>query len=111
MKSGMHDWLKHVKRYSRIAAAYIAILVLIGVVVAKSTVTGRHLLIIGAIWLLGVCAWVFLPKAEGLWGVKFSGRHRTVGIVIVYLFAWTYQFLLFGWLIPLSIGIYRVMLR
>ncbi len=112
MQNGMLDWQTQGKLYSGIAiAGHVAILILIGIVVSKSTVSGKHLLVIGAIWLLGVCAWGFLaPARHGMWGVKFSGRHR-VAIAILYFFLWTDQFLKFGWLIPLGIGIYRLVLR
>ena len=92
------------------AGIQIASLVLIAVVVARSTISGRHLLITAAIWLLVVSAWVLL-RSDAFYGVKFSGRHRTVAIAVIYFFLWTYQFLLFGWLIPLGVGIYRFMRR
>jgi hypothetical protein len=82
----------------------------VGVVVANSTVSGRNLVVIGVVWLLLVCAWLFLSPSS-MWGVKFSERNRTLATVILYAFLWLYQLLLFGWLIPLGIGIYRVARR
>jgi hypothetical protein len=105
------EWVTQARRHYGIAAAtQVALMILVGVVVAKSTVSGRALLVIGVIWLLLVCAWLSL-RPSSMWGVKFSGRTRALAMLILYAFLWLYQLLLYGWLIPLAIGIYRVAQR
>jgi len=89
----------------------LAIFAVVTVFVASSTISGRHLLVAGLIWLLAVCAWVLLPSSDGFWGVKFSRRHRAAAIALVYFCLLTYEFLLFGWMIPVGIGIYKGVLQ
>src|SRR5277367_4611618 len=48
------------RRYWIGTAAQLALLILFGVGMAKSTVTGRHLLVTGALWLAAVLAWNIL---------------------------------------------------
>lgn len=102
------EWMTQARGHYRIAGAtQAAVMILASVFVANSTVSGRHLLITGVIWLLLVCAWLFLGPSS-MWGVKFSSRNRALAMSILYACLWLYQLLLFGWLIPLGIGIYRV---
>src|SRR6185437_13128647 len=84
----------------------IGLLVLLGVLVAHSRVSGKHLLVTGISWLLMVCAWIAVGKA-GMWGFKSSNHHPAIGTLTVYGLIWLYQILMFGWIIPLGIGMYR----
>jgi hypothetical protein len=88
-------------------AAQFALLVLLGV--AESTVTGRHLLVTGAIWFVAALAWNLLGPSSFFWSV--GKRSRATAMAISYAFFFLYQLLMFGWLIPLGVGIYRVTMR
>jgi hypothetical protein len=103
-----HDaWKKRKKRMYLLAkAAQIALLVLLAVLVGNSQISGKYLFTIGVGWMLFVCAWLAVGKS-GIWGFKFSNRHPIAATVIVYGLIWLYQILLYGWVIPLGIGIYR----
>ena len=89
------------------AAAQLALLILLGVAVAKSTVTGRHLLVIGAIWFVAATAWSILGRSF-FW--IFGKRNRAIAMAISYALGSLYPLFMFGWLIPLAVGIYRVTL-
>jgi len=80
--------------------------IILGVGVAESTVTGRHLVVIGAIWLLVALAWRILGPSSFFWGL--GKRNRRLAITISYAFFFLFHLFMFGWLIPLGIGIYRV---
>lgn len=105
------EWISRAKGHYRVAGAIqVVMLIVASVFVANSTISGRNLLITGVIWLLLVCAWLFLGPSS-MWGVKFSSRNRAFAVFILCAGFWIYQLLLFGWLIPLAIGIYRVARR
>ena len=103
-----HDvWIKGKRRMYWVAlAAQAALLVLLGVLVAHSRVSGKHLLVTGISWLVVVCGWRFVGKMR-MWGIKFSNRHRIMATLIVYGVVSLYRILLSGWVVPLGIGIYR----
>lgn len=97
------------RRYWIGTAAHLTPLILLGVGVAKSTVTGKHLLVIGAIWFVGAFAWHILGPSSFFW--SFGKRNRAFAVAISYALFWLHQLFIFGWLIPLGIGIYRVAMR
>jgi hypothetical protein len=90
-------------------AAQFALLILLGVGVVESSVTGRHLLVAGAIWFMATLSWNLLGPSSFFW--SFGKRSRAVAMTISYAFFFLYQVLMFGWLIPLGVGIYRVTMR
>jgi hypothetical protein len=105
------EWITQARGHYRIAGAtQAAVMILASVFVANSTLSGRNLLITGVIWLLLVYAWRLLAPSS-MWGVKFSSRNRALATSILYACLWLYQLLLFGWLIPVGIGIYRMAWR
>ena len=105
------EWITQARGHYRIAGVtQAAVMILASIFVANSTISGRNLLITGVIWLLLVYAWQLLAPSS-VWGVKFSSRNRALAMSILYACLWLYQLLLFAWLIPLGIGIYRIARR
>jgi hypothetical protein len=94
------------RRYWIATLTHLAPLIILGVGVVESTVTGRHLVMIGALWLLVALAWQILGPSSFFWGL--GKRNRSVAITISYAFFLLFHLFMFGWLIPLGIGIYRV---
>lgn len=97
------------KRQRRIGTAVqIAVLILFGIGVAKTTITGTHLLAIATIWFISVLAWHTLGPSS--FGFTLGKRSRAT-TAMTYGFVWFYQLFMFGWLLPLVFGIYRVTTR
>ena len=94
------------RRYWIATLTHLAPLIILGVGVVESTATGRHLVMIGALWLLVALAWQILGPSSFFWGL--GKRNRSVAITISYAFFLLFHLFMFGWLIPLGIGIYRV---
>jgi hypothetical protein len=97
------------RRFWILTAAQFALLILFAVGLAKSTVTGRHLLVMGTIWFGVVLAWNFLGPSSFFW--SFGKRNRVLAKAISYTLLWLFQLFMFGWLVPLGVGIYRVAVR
>ena len=97
------------RRYQIMIAAQFAALILFAVVLARSAVTGIHLLAIGAIWLGVVLAWNVLTPSSFFW--SFGKRNRTLAKSIIYSLFWVFPLFMFGWLVPLGVGIYRVVVN
>jgi len=89
-------------------AEQLALVVLLGVAVAQSTVTGRNLLVIAAIWFMAAIAWNQLGPSSFFLSL---GKRNRAKIAVVYAFGSLYQLFMFGWFLPLGIGIYRVTVR
>jgi hypothetical protein len=96
------------RRYWFGMAGQLALLILLGIGVAKSTVGGRHLLVIAAIWFVVALAWNQLGPSSFFFGL---GKRNVIAMAIAYAFGWLYQLFMFGWLVPLGVGIYRVTLQ
>jgi len=97
------------KRLSWIGTAvHYSLLILLCIAVAKSTISGRHLLVTGAIWSVAVLAWSILGTSFGYF---FRDRNRALSMALTYGLIWLYQLLAVGWLIPLAVGIYIVTRR
>jgi hypothetical protein len=96
------------RRFWMGAAVQLALLILLGAGVAKSGIAGRHLLVIAAIWCLVIVAWLVLGR--GFFSVfRTHGKYsRVIVLAVTYALLCLYQLFLFGWLIPLGVGIYRV---
>jgi hypothetical protein len=90
-------------------AAQFALLILLAVGVVESSVTGKHLVVAGAIWFMTALAWNLLGPSSFFW--SFGKRGRAAAMTISYAFFFLYHLLMFGWLIPLGVGIYRVTMR
>jgi ATP-dependent Clp protease ATP-binding subunit ClpA len=89
-------------------AVQIAVFILFGIGVAKTTIAGTHLLTIAAIWFISSLAWhTFGPSSFGL----MLGKRSRATTAMAYGFMWLYQFFMLGWLFPLGFGIYRVTTR
>jgi hypothetical protein len=94
------------RRYWIMTAAQLALLIFFAVVLAKSMVTGRHLLVVGTIWFGVVLALNVLGPSSFFW--SFGKRNRVFAKAISYTLLWLFQFFMFGWLVLLGVGIYRV---
>jgi len=86
----------------------LVLIVLLGVAMAKSTVTGRSLLVIAAVWFVAAIAWNQLGPSSFFLGL---GKRNPAKIAVVYAFGSLYPLFMFGWLLPLCVGIYRVTVR
>ena len=93
-------------RYWIGSAAGLALLILLGVSVATSTVPGGHLLVVGGVWFVAAITWQILGPSSFFW--SFGKCNRAVAIALGYAFGCVYQLFMFGWLIPVGVGIYRV---
>ena len=89
--------------------AQFALLILLALGVVESSVTGKHLVVAGAIWLMTALAWNLLGPSSFFW--SFGKRGRAAAMTIRYAFFFLYHLLMFGWLIPLGVGICRVTMR
>ena len=96
------------RRYWIGVAVQLALIVLLGLAVAKSTVTGRHLLVIAAIWFTASLAWNQLGPSSFFLSL---GKRNSSKIAVIYAFGWLLQLLMLGWLLPLGVGIYRITVR
>jgi hypothetical protein len=105
-------WASSLKRHYFIRAAVqlvlqLTLFVFIGVAIGKSAISGRHLLIIGAIWLGAVVAWIALLPSSWIYFTK----NRALSFVLMYAYVILSQIFTIGWMIPFSIGLYRVITR
>jgi hypothetical protein len=103
-------WASAPKRRAWIGiVGQLALIILLGAVVLRSTVTGRYLLLIATIWFVAALASNKLGPFSFFLGL---GRlNRTTATAFAYVFGWLHQLFMFGWLFPLIIGIYRVIVR
>jgi len=96
------------RRYWIATAVQLAVMVVLGLAVAISHIAGRYLLIIGGVWFLAALAWFKLGPSSFFFSL---GRQNRAKVALIYVFGWFYGTFMFGWLLPLSIGIYRVAVR
>ncbi len=94
------------RRYWIMTAAQFALLILFAVALERSPVTGRHLLVMGTIWLGIVVAWNILAPSSFFW--SFGKHNRVLSRAIFHTLLWLFQLFMLGWLVPLGVGIYRV---
>lgn len=101
------QWASTVRRH--FWKVQLALLVLLGLGVAKSATGGRHLLVIAAVWFAAALAWLRMGRSFsfGAWQTE----PRFVAAAISYAFLLLYQLFVIGWIIPLGVGIYRVTMR
>jgi len=69
--------------------------------------SARTLLTIGIVWFAAVVLWIrFGPESFGFeWPAK--GVWRTLSVAALYVLGLLYQLFVFGWLVPIALGIYR----
>jgi Clp amino terminal domain, pathogenicity island component len=96
------------RRYWIGIAGQLTLIVLLGVVIANSAITGPYLLVIATAWFGAVFAWMKLGPSSFFLSL---GKQNRAKVTVIYAFGWLYQVFMFGWLLPLSIGIYRVTVR
>jgi hypothetical protein len=102
------DAMNHARRFWIGVFAQLVLLAFLAVALAKSAVSGRHLLIAALIWFVAVLAWNQLGPSSFFLSL---GRRNVTKMTLVFAFGCFYQLFIFGWLAPLAIGIYRVALR
>jgi len=98
--------------YSMGAIGQLPLFVLLAVGVAKSGMSGRHLLVIAVLWFVAVAVPTWLTRGRSfslLW--SFGKRNRFVAAACTYGFLLVYQLFVIGWVIPLGVGIYRLTTR
>ena len=94
------------------AIGQLPLFVLLAVGVAKSGMSGRHLLVIAVLWFVAVAVPTWLTRGRSfslLW--SFGKRNRFVAAACTYGFLLVYQLFVIGWVIPLGVGIYRLTTR
>jgi hypothetical protein len=96
------------RRYWIGVSVQLVLIVLLGVAVAKSTVTGRHLLVIAAIWFTAALAWNQLGPSSFFLSL---GKRNPAKIAVIYAIGCCFQLLMLGWLLPLGVGLYRITVR
>lgn len=96
------------RRYWIGVAVQVTLIVLLGVVIANSTITGRHLLAVATVWFLAVLAWMKLGPSDFFISL---GKQNRAKIAVTYAIGWLLQVFTLGWLMPLGIGLYRVTVR
>lgn len=89
-------------------AVQVILIVLLGVLIANSAITGRTLLVVAAVWLLTVLAWMKLGPSNFFVSLGKQNRAKTV---LAYALVWFLQVFTLGWIMPLGIGLYRVTVR
>jgi hypothetical protein len=70
--------------------------------------SARTLLTIGIVWFGAVVLWMrFGPESFGYyWPAK--GISRTLSVAAVYLLGLLYQLFVVGWVVPIGLGVYRL---
>ena len=67
------------------------------------------LLAVGAGWLIGVVLWLYLGPKQFIHLWHATGAKRVGLIIAVYVFTVLYQIVIFGWLVPVGMGLYKLM--
>lgn len=96
------------RRYWIGIAVQLALLLLLGAALVKSTLSGRPLLLIAAVWFLAVLTWSRLGPSSFFLSL---GKRNRAKVAVIYAFGWLFQLFMFGWLLPLIVGMYRVVRR
>ena len=81
------------------------LLIVFAVGLAKSTIAAKYLISAGAIWFGTVLAWHLLTPSSFFWSL---GKHRILAKAISSAILSLFQFFMVGWLVPLGVGIYRM---
>ena len=104
-----HQWPATRHNYWMSGALQLTLLALLGLGAAKSAIHGRYLLATAVVWLAVVMAWLRAGRSFSFLTTD-SRRNRFIVRVVAYAFLLLYQVFLFGWIIILGVGIYRVTL-
>lgn len=99
---------RYTKRFWIGILSQVAPLVLLAAGVAKSAVSGRHLLMAASLWFIAVLAWNQLGPSSFFLSLGYRNKTK---IALVFALGWLYPLFILGWLAPLAIGIYRIALR
>lgn len=83
----------------------LALMILLVLALARTSISGRYLLILTAVWLAVVLVWKMLGPSSFFLGL---GKRNWMKSATVFAFGYLWQLFVFGWLAPLAVGIYRV---
>lgn len=83
----------------------LALMILLVLGLAKTTIAGRYLLVLTALWFAAVLLWTMLGPSSFFLGL---GKRNWMKSALVFAFGCLWQILVFGWLAPLAVGIYRI---
>ncbi len=74
--------------------------------------TAKALLVIGLIWFVAAAAWLrFSPGFSFVWMLPKGGLKQAAVGGAIYLALISYTFLLIGWVVPLLLGVYRLVAK
>jgi len=100
-------WGRKVRRRVRIASALqLALLVLFVWALARSALGARSLLVIAAAWFVALAGWLFRAGSS-----SFVFRHRESGaaaVALTFARSMLKQLFVYGWILVLAVGIYRL---
>jgi Clp amino terminal domain, pathogenicity island component len=101
-------WFRSLRARRQIGwAAQIAGFAFLALGVAESNIAGRHLIIVGVAWFVLVFSWLRIGSRSFAW---MLGK-GSIALALTYAIAMLYQLFLFGWIVPLAIGLYRAAMR
>jgi hypothetical protein len=76
----------------------------------REPVNSTKLIIVGVVWLGLVILWVlFAPREFGINFGPIFGFRRALIKIAIYGVGLLYSVFIFGWLVPLSVGIYHAL--
>ena len=69
----------------------------------------KKLLVIGSLWFAAVVLWLFFGRTSVsiAWSVKGT-KTKIAGTAVLYAIAASYILFLTGWVLPIGVGIYRL---
>jgi hypothetical protein len=105
-----HQWPGAKHNHWMSGALQLTLFALFGLGAAKSAIHGRYLLVVAVVWLAVVLAWLRVGRSFSFLATD-SRRNRFFVRVVAYALLVLYQVFLFGWIIILGVGIYRVTMR
>jgi hypothetical protein len=68
----------------------------------------RGWFVIGGLWLGAVLLWMRFGPTQGGHVWQATGAKRFLIGFAIFIFGFLYQVFVFGWLIPVGVGIYKV---
>ena len=69
----------------------------------------RPLIIVGVAWFIAVAIWLRFGTSGFSYAWPIGGLSKRVTVTgLVYLLIFLYQIFIFGWVIPLAIGTYKL---
>src|SRR5437763_648446 len=88
--------------------AQLALVIMLAVVLARTGLSARQLLIGTSVWFAAVVLWSTLGPSSFFLSLGKRNRMKTA---FIFAFGYFFQLFIFGWLAPLAAGIYRLTMR